>query len=452
MPSLPPVPPVARSRLSSERGSLLLVAAVFAAVISLVLVSYLELGRTSLKVAHRSFFANDAANLAEAGLEEALYCFNQMGAGMPPATAWSEWTISGTDAMYTLPPFNRDQNAVGVVKVYVTGYDGSDAAPSVLSQAVITPFDGGAPVVKTLQVTLKSNASTPGLVALRGLTLNGATYADSFDSNPTDSPTGPWVAYSSGIARSKTAVVVLAGSISINTGKVYGDLYLGAGVSPPAASKVTGTITTGYSKAFPMPAYPTPASVSRSYDVGSTIPATLPAIGHLPASDGRYYYFCRNTTIGSVTIRAGKAVTIVGTNTGMTYGLTIQNLGTCIVYMDRTVTLGTNRSVNSTNWAGALQIFTTTTGNCSFANNSRFVGCLYAPNARLTASGSGGSGRLVGYFVAGTITTSNAMNFHYDEALDSGSSGGSWTVTNWLERQSAADRASVAGLTNNFLR
>jgi hypothetical protein len=440
---------VARSRLSSERGSLLLVAAVFAAVISLVLVSYLELGRTSLKVAHRSFFANDAANLAEAGLEEALYCFNQMGAGTPAATAWSGWTISGTDAMYTLPPFNRDQNAVGVVKVYVTGYDGSDATPMVLSQAIVTPFDGSAPIVKTLQISLQGSTSLFGVVARNGLRLQNTSFADSFNSNPTGSPTGPWRSYSAGIATSNTRVAVLAGSISVASGKIYGNLYLGPGVATPPASDYTGTGTTDYTASFPMPTYPTTASVSQSYNVGSSIPGTLPRGGDLPASDGRYYYFCSGATIGAVTITAGKNVTIVGTNTGMTYGLTIQNLGTCIVYMDKTVVLGTNRSINNGNWAGALQVFTTTTGTCSFANNSRFVGCLYAPNASLIASGSGSSGLLVGYFVAKTITASNTMDFHFDEALQPGSA---WSVTNWLELQSAADRATVAGLTNSFLR
>jgi hypothetical protein len=419
----------------------------YAAAISIVLGSYLALGRTSLKLAHRSYFANDATNLAEAGLEEALYCFNQMGAGVAPATAWLGWTFSGTNAMYTLPPFNRDQNAVGIVKVYVKGYDGSSAAPTVFSQAVITPFDGGAPIVKTLQISLKLNLGVFGLVALNGLTLNNTTYADSFDSNPTNSPTGPWVAYSSGIAHSQATVFVRSGSIS--TGKIKGNLYLGTGVSSPPASKVTGTITTNYTQPFPMPAFPTAGSVSQSYNLGATIPATLPAAGHLPAADGRYYYFCRNTTIGAVTVTSGKNVIIVGTNTAMTFGLTVQNLGTCVIYMDKTVVLASSKTINNSNWAGALQVFTTTTGTCSFANNSRFTGCLYAPYATLTASGSGASGLLVGYFVAKKITTSNTMNFHYDEALKPGSA---WSVTNWLELHSAADRAAVAGLTNSFLR
>lgn len=446
-----PASPCMARRLPGERGSMLLTAMLFATGIALVLGTYLTLSRTSLKVAHRAFFANDATNLAEVGIEEALYCFRQIGAGTPPATAWSGWTISGTKAMRTLPPFNRDQNAVGLVKVYVTGYDGSDTAPVVFSQAVITPFDGSPPVVKTLQLLLKRSTSAYGLVGLNGLNLKGNTIADSFNSNPTGSPTGPWLAYSSTIARSKTAAVVLSGAISIGSGKVYGDAYLGTGVASPTTSEVTGTITTNYATTFPMPVYPTPATVSQSYNVGSAVPATLPVAGHLPAADGRYYYFCSSTTIGAVTITAGRTVTIVGTNTSLGPGLSVQSNGTCFIYMDGTVNLTKGADINNSGWAGALQIFTTTTGTCTMGNSSQIVACLYAPFATLSASGGTG-GMLVGYYVAKTITTAGNMDFHYDEAFRTIGSSNGWVWHQWLEFQSAADRATVAGLTGNYLR
>ncbi len=430
---------------------MLLTAMLFAIGIALVLGSYLALSRTTLKLAHRSYFANDASNLAEAGLEEALYCFNQMAAGTAPATAWSGWTLSGADAKLTLPTFNRDQNGIGIVKVYVIGYDGSNATPTVLSQATITPFDGGAPVIKTVQMALKNNgAPIYGLVALHGLNFKGSNFADSFNSNPTNSPTGPWAAYSSAVAASKTSVVVLAGSVKVGSGKIYGDLKLGAPVATPPASDYTGTVTTNFTATFPMPVYPTAAAVSQSYNVSSTIPPALPRGGDLPAADGRYYYFCKNTTIGSVAIANGMNVTIVGTGTKLSAGLNILGTGTCFIYMDGVVTLSKGADLVNTGWAGALQIYTTTTGNCSIGNNSQIMACLYAPNADLTVSGSGSSGMLIGSFVADTITASNTMDFHFDEALRPFGSG--WRLTGWLELQSAADRATVAGRTGNFLR
>lgn len=421
-----------------------------AAAIAIGLVGYLQLARTSLNLAHRTFFASDASNLAEAGLEETIYCFKQMNSGATPATAWAGWTISGANAMRTLPPFNRDQNAVAIVKIYVKGYDGSDAYPYVISQATLTPFDGSLPIVKIQRADFKlDGCAINGIVARNGLTWKGQSSADSFNSNPTGSPTGPWLPYSSAIARSNTTVIVPAGSLSLGNGIVGGNLKIGAGVTVPPASQVTGSIQTNYKGTFPMPPYPSAASVSKSYNLGSTIPPILPVAGHTAAADGRYYYFVSGTTLASTTITAGKNVTIVGTNTSMSSGLAIQVGASCSVYIDGVVTA--TGTVSNSNWAGALQIFTTTSGNCSIGNNGQIVACLYAPNAALTASGGGNSGMLVGFFVANTISSSGHMDFHYDEALRYITGGSNVRLTTWLELQSRSDRGTVGTLTNNFL-
>lgn len=433
---------------------MLLTAMLFAAGLAVVLGSYLALSRTTLKVAHRTFFANDATNLAEAGVEEALYCFNQMAAGTAVATAWSGWTFSGANAMRTLTPFNRDQNAVGVTKIYVKGYNGTDAAPYVVSQAVVTPFDGGAPVIKTVHLVIRRNAATVGhgIVALNGLTMSSATFADSFISNTLGTPLGPWLPYTSLLSRSNASVVVLGGTFSIGTGKIKGNLYLGSGVVAPPAADVTGTITTNYTASFPLPTYPTAASVSQSYNLGSTIPLLLPRLGDAAAADGRYYYFCNNTTIGTVSIAAGRDVTLVGTNTGMNSGLSIQLGATCYIYMDGTLTLNKGNDINNVSWAGALKIFSSTSGTCSIGNKSQLVGCLYIPNATLNLSGKDATSMVVGSFVARTINASGSMDFHYDESLQPAVMTTSYDVTRWLDFQSAADRATVSGLTGGYLR
>jgi len=118
--------------------------------------------------------------------------------------------------------------------------------------------------------------------------------------------------------------------------------------------------------------------------------------------------------------------------------------------MDKPVVLATNKTINDTNWAGALRIFTTTTTASTFASNSRITACLYTPSAALTATGAGNSATLTGYFLAKTVTASNVMAFHFDEALLA--TGNIWKPSVWLELQSAADRATVAAQTANFLR
>lgn len=449
----PPVPPGFR-RCTGERASMLITAMLFAVGLAVVLGTYLNLSRTTLKVAHRTFFANDAANLAEAGIEEALYSFRQMSAGTAPATAWSGWTFSGANAMRTLPTFNRDQHAIGIVKVYVSGYDGSDAAPSILSQAVVTPFDGGAPVVRTVQLMLRQQPGTGGhgLVVLNGaLSMKNSTYADSYNSNPTGSPTGPWSVYANSIADDHASVAVLEGSVSIAGGKVRGDIYLGSAVSPPASSDYTGSLTKDYAATYPFPAYPVAADLSQSYSLGATIPATLPRAGDLPAADGRFYYFT-TASVRDFAVAADTNITIVGTSTmALTSSteITLPPTSTLHVYVAGAVTLGTGTDMNAAGYAGALRIYTSTANNCTVANNCRLVAYLYAPNSTLHATGSSSANRLSGCFIAKAITTANQQHFHYDEALPVHAT---YEMTRYLDFQSAADRATVSGLTNGYLR
>ncbi len=448
------IPPSRGRCRPSQRGSMLLTAMLFAAGMALVLGSYLTLSRASLKVAHRAFLTKDAANLAEAGVEEALYCFNRMAAGTVVAEAWTDWTLSSANAMRTLTPINRDQNAVGIIKVYVKGYDGTEAEPYIVSQAVVTPLDGSAPVVRTVHLALTRNAGVAahGLVALNGLELRNNSFADSFDSNPSDSPTGPWLAYSSSLARSKGSVVVLAGAVELrNSANIRGNLYLGPGVAAPNPSDVTGEIITDYSATFSLPTYPTPSSVSRSYDLGSSLPSKLPRSGDAAASDGRYYYFCRHTTIRNFTVTPNRHVTLIGTDTEMMSGITLGPMSTLHVYMDGELTLSGGADLNAGGWAGALRIYTTTNRRCSIGNNSRLSAWFQAPNAELRATGNNSSNMLVGYFLAKTIYASGSMDFHYDESLQP-SHASTYEVTRWLSLQTAADRALVAGLTNNFLQ
>jgi len=436
---------------------MLITAMLLATGLALVLGSYLTLSRTSLKVAHRTFFSNDAANLAEAGVEEALYCYNLMAGGTAPATAWSGWTFSSANAMRTLPTFNRDQNAVAVVKVYVKGYDGSDAAPYIVSQAVVTPFDGGAPVIRTVHLALRQSLGTTGkgLIALNGLTLSNSTYVDSYVSNASNSPTGPWLVYSAGIANSNASVVVLAGTASIaGSARIKGNLYLGAGVASPGASKVTGTISTNYSATYPLPVYPTAAGVSQSYNLASTIPATLPRAGDLPAADSRYYYFCASTSVRNFSVAANSNVTIVGTaavDMPLTSAtpITLPTTSTLHVYMTGALTLATGTALNASGYAGALRIYTTTASACSVADNCQLVAWFHAPNAALSATGNTAGNRMSGYFIAKTISAANAQNYHFDESLPVNAT---YKMTRYMDFQSAADRATVAGLTASYLR
>lgn len=477
----------ARRRIASgDRGSILILALLLVAIVGISIATYLDMGANMLKMSHRTFFADNAGNLAEAGLEQAIWSFNQLGAGASTSAAWgtidsqgTAWTCNSTTDTATLvmPTFNLDQNATCVVKVYVEGYSGSSGTATVVAQATITPFDGSNPIVKIEMVTLKFGGKWAyGMVAQNDISWNGHPSADSFIST-TNPSSGPYSSYPASVSRSNTTVASSGGDIDLGAqGTVYGNVLLGTG--SVSGGTITGTTTTGFSYDFTPPSYPTAASVSQSYDLGSSVPSSLPRSSDNPASDGCYYYFVSGATISGVTIQSGDDVAIVGSGDtsvsssgsgesesehGNSHsgsddseggsscsGITIQPSGNLSLYIDGPVSVSGNGFINNESWAGALQIFTTTTAACSIGGNGSIYACLFCPNAALTCNGGGNSGMLVGSFVANSITSNGHMDFHYDEALKNVSTGNPWSVSQWRELQSASDRATYASAFSGF--
>ena len=149
---------------STRRGSMLVSAMLFTAIIAIGLTGYLSLSTTSLRLSQRTFYRTSVAHLAEAGLEEALYSYRLVDLGTLVATAWNGWSLAGGNASLTLPGFTCGSHAIGTVKVFVTGYDGSLTTPSIISQATIVPLDGNPPVTKTLKLTLQSQGGYNGAI------------------------------------------------------------------------------------------------------------------------------------------------------------------------------------------------------------------------------------------------------------------------------------------------
>lgn len=515
---------------------MLITALVFAVIIAISLVSYMQISTGSLKLSHRTFFSNAANNLAEAGTEEAVWSFNQLGNSTNAATvasSWSGWTRgqtvgdvymasigSGYSALtpptvtftggggtgaagtpiittgydnlnlpvttvsgvtitnpgtgYTSAPTvtisggsgsgaiararftatrtltfpNLDQNASGTVKVWVAGYDGTDVAPIIVSQATITHAEGPS-LEKIVKIILTKNGALPkGLIAKNGITWNGHPIADSYISS-TVPGVPPFSAYNAATARTNITVGSVFGpQINLGSGGVvYGNVMLGSSVTVSGGT-ITGQTIGNLTYNFTMPVYPTNAGATAGVNLGATIPATLPRAADIaagPAADGNFYYYANGATIGAVTITAGKKVVIVGTATDMVGGLQIgvsgAQVGTAKIYMDGTMSPG-NSSVNTASWPGALEVYTTTTGTCTLSGNGFFSGCLFAPNAELRGNGGGSNQQdLCGSFIVGSVTSNGHMCFHYDEVLGAPANPRAWGLALWTELQTAAERA-----------
>ena len=469
-------------KIRRQRGSLLIATMLIAAVIGLGLTGYIVLSRNALKLAHRSLFMQDALNLAEAGLESALYCFSQLQGVSTPTSiqaVWSGWTISsGTNvATRTLPSFNRDQNAVGVVKIYVKGCDGSDPDPCVIAQATITPFDGSPPIVKIIEANFGKNSYfTNGLVATGGsapssnttyISISGPVTADSYKSGGTKKFT------TTNQLTGNFSVGLAAGRISVSSGKtlgINGDLYVSsASTSVPSSVTYSGTRYNDFKSVFPMPAFPeysagTPVFTDprrgrrRRSRTNNALAETLPRSGDVAAEDGRYYYFCNSATIRNLTVQPNKKVTIVGTNTKIDIGnsgrLRINSGASCEFFVDGTINV--SGTIDSGDWAGALRFYSSTADDCTIdtkITSANVYLCVYAPLAdlRFRALNDTTQDTIVGSFVGRSIAISQRMRFIYDESLATEDSGRVWTLNAWSEISERADRDLLPARTGNFL-
>src|SRR5689334_12530543 len=77
--------------MTSQRGSALIVALIFAAVIAISLASYLKLSTNGGSLANRSFYMNAALNLVDVGFERAIWSLSD--ARFHPAPA--NWVTHG---------------------------------------------------------------------------------------------------------------------------------------------------------------------------------------------------------------------------------------------------------------------------------------------------------------------------------------------------------------------
>lgn len=78
--------PILLLRSSRRRGSVLIVALLFSLVIAISLASFLNISTQASQLSYRTFYQGVAMNIAESGLEQALWEINK-----DSSYAWSGW-------------------------------------------------------------------------------------------------------------------------------------------------------------------------------------------------------------------------------------------------------------------------------------------------------------------------------------------------------------------------
>ncbi|HEY4300597.1 MAG TPA: hypothetical protein VGM73_06980, partial [Candidatus Didemnitutus sp.] len=198
----------------AERASVTLVALCFTAVLGIALASYLALCTRTYGLSTRQMHNDQVRELAETGLEEALWALNQGNWTSAGPTGDDSWTISGSDRVATIDFGSVGAGATGSLSLRVASYASSGATwPTITSTATIT-LDGGDVFTKTLQATTapaplfgNAIASATSYVSF----VSGGT-VDSWNSDPDGNPAHGGLAYSFTAGTPSNYAAVVAGS------------------------------------------------------------------------------------------------------------------------------------------------------------------------------------------------------------------------------------------------
>ena len=449
-----------------DRGSLLIVALILCAIIGVSITSYIQLGRTSLTVSNRALYNNGAMNLAENGLEEAMYAINQDATSSSYSWSTDGWTTSGTTARRKWTGTQFDQKATGEVRVRVENYTGT-GTPVIYARSLVSLGGGsaaGAAIEKWIKVTLtRTSKFANGLVAKDTITFAGTNATvDSWESG---FPTAD-VKYDSSVKRDKGSVGSISVSVSavtVQNADIFGYAATGGSLPKVGPSGRVGTFTTplgtmdmsrvstDFSANFDPVAQPTGGTW-----VGAIGASTLGTAGTATTYSGSAVTLsggASNKLViqGDVTLHLSAAAGTSAISVVGNASIEIASGASLVIYTAGDVSVAGNGVFSGGSTAATannpvkFQLWGTSTSatrqSIAIAGNGVLSGVVYAPNASVRVNGNGD---VMGSIVANDITVTGNAAFHYDESLANFSNGNPFRVGEWNEITSAADRAALS--------
>ena len=438
---------------------MLVVALLIAALIALVLGSYLSLNLGTARLAQRTFNRGAAFHLAEAGLEEGLWTYNRLLAGK--ADAWEGWQISGEAAWRRLDGFALTASTTGSIKIYGSPIAPVEGSSPVLVALASVESPGSAPVTQMIETTLRRRSFfAAGLVARERLVFRGRnTTFDSWDSDPDQNPATPAIPYTAGTPSDTGSVATGAldnTNAVLNHARIHGYFHstgltpdIGSGGFIGAFGVAEGEIDPArLSKNFhaDFPAIVPPSSGTLITTFGATL-GTLGATTSWQAPSLRLKGASTLTILGNVILVLtdpldalsiiGKAGIVVPTGSSLTLyaagdivvaGLGLSNLDASPAALQLWSTVGTSR----------LQSIAVT-------GNGAFSGVIYAPEADVTVNGNGA---ILGSIVARDLTFAGNAAFYYDQALGRLSRHAPYRADGWRTVDDPAARAALLPLVD----
>lgn len=422
---------------TSQRGVALLVTMCFMLALVVAVGSYITLCYRSLQMSTRNMNSSHSVELAETGMEEALWALNK--------TTWTGWTIAGTTATKTLTGFTYDNGATGTASLTVTNYDGSlSGTPRTVTVTGTMTQSDGTTTSRTLtssaaQAALFTNAiaATGQSTSLTGagtISFSSAGSADSYDSSvgtyASQTPT-----YSAIIAAMKASPT--AASITITNAQIkgYAASNYSGGPSYSTSARLLGsaaTIPVAYQGTNPANARVDIRQFSSSpyqptFDIrtisgGTTLSApgnnTTTRLGNATDTAWAVYRYTSLDMRGTTKIIIDGPVRLVvpgqfyiGLNGG-TPSIEVSTTGTLEVFTGSDIAIYGKGMNNLTKEPKRMALFGTNAGTAPDMNTTvDYYGVIYTPSGNFKILSSNA---IYGAVVANALTISGSPAIHYD--------------------------------------
>ena len=403
--------------LRETRGSVLIVAIIFATVAALSLGSYVRLANTEMRLANHQFYGNASLNLAEAGVEEALYAINLSSLG---DENWSSTGLADTLGKY-VNSIELGRGATGSYRVHVAGAESN--APMIVSEGDVRSGGNGRNV-RQIEVLLYQRSLFGGndLMGDR-ITMNGNATVNSYSSK-----TGEF------LQQAKVASTSLEeGNMDLGNATIYGSVAT-RGWDPVTRpnSEITEGITNDFQSSLPdvqLPDSDETINWHYTYDGG---PGTLDG-GHYKVDDINIAGDGEDNLLriqGDVVLIVENDIDIKGSA-----GVLIEDGASLTIYVNGDVSVAGTGVVNESQTPSQFQLYGTNLESQTFnlSGNAAWYGAVYAPNASITLNGGGNVGAFYGAMIGNDITLNGGAEFIGDADLAELLLDDSFAMANWRE-------------------
>ena len=400
----------------------MLAALCFSTVMAIALASYLTLCYRTLELSTRSLQGTQSIELAETGMEEALWALNK--------NDWTSWTIVGTTATRTISGFTFDNNVTGRVELTVTSYNGTAGTRTVTVRGVTTDSDN-----QTMTRTLTStSAQAPLFVNALAGTSSTVTFASGGTVDSYDSTLGTYASQTPGFSAviASDAAATTAATVGLVNAQVKGYVasQFSSGPSYSSSARLLGPTTPGTTKIDTsristspyQPVFTIKTITGTGTTLGTPAGGSTTTLGSPSDTSPRIYYSTGLNLTSTTKIVIDGPVRLVvsgsfyvGLNGG-TPSIEVTTNGTLEVFAAGDIAIYGNGMNNLTRDPSRMVIYGTNTLTVpDMSTTVPYYGAIYTPNGNFTVAGNA---VIYGSVVAKKLSfTGSAPVIHYDVNL-----------------------------------